>query len=201
MPGWSVAALLSAAAAVAAAVPPAAPPDAPAAIPEAMPLVFDPTTSHASFKVRMRVLRDTVGTFLDVRGELQPDGTRQRVLVEVDGRRLKVAGPAWMDRVTRSADFLDVEAHPEIRFRSAPFAPKLLRDGGEMSGELTLRGQTKAVKFAVLPAGCDTPGRGCEIQVRGRVSRHAFGMNAYRLTVRDAVEFEFRVKLKPEPAP
>ena len=199
MLGWPVAALLSAAAAVAATVPPTPPATAPP--PEAMPLVFDPSTSHASFRVRMRLLRDAVGTFLDVSGELQPEGNRQRVFVEVDGRRLKIAGPAWMDRVTRSADFLDVEAHPQIRFRSAPFAPKLLRDGGAMTGELTLRGQTRPVKFAVLPAGCAEPGRGCEIQVRGKVSRQAFGMTAYRLSVRDAVEFEFRVKLKPEPAP
>jgi polyisoprenoid-binding protein YceI len=200
MSGWLAAALLSAVATVGATVPPA-PDPAPSPEPtEPMPLVFDPSASHASFKVHMRLLRGAVGTFLDVRGELQPDGDRQRVVVEVDGRRLRVSGPAWMDRVTRSPDFLDVEAHPEIRFRSAAFAPKLLRDGGKLSGELTLRGMTRPVTFEVLPAGCDNPGRGCELQVRGRVSRQAFGMTAYRLTVRDHVDFDFRVKLHPEKA-
>ena len=197
MSGWPAAALLSAVVAVAAAVPPA---PAPVSA-EPMPLIFDPATSHASFRVRMRILRDTVGHFLDVRGELQPDGNRQRVSVEVDGRRLRVAGPQWMDRVTRSSDFLDVQAHPRIRFLSAPFPPKLLREGGKLSGELTLRGLTKPVAFEVLPAACEKPGRDCEIHVRGQVSRQAFGMTAYRLTVRDQVEFEFRVRLLPEPAP
>lgn len=200
MAGWPVAALLSALAAVAATTSPA-PVPVPPPPPEPMPLVFDPSASHASFRVHMRILRDTVGTFLDVRGELQPDGNRQRVAVEVDGRRLRVAGPAWMDRVTRSPDFLDVEAHPRIRFLSAPFAPKLLRDGGKLSGELTLRGMTQPVTFEVLPAACDAPGRDCEIEVRGRISRQAFGMTAYRLTVRDQVEFDFRVRLLPEEAP
>jgi polyisoprenoid-binding protein YceI len=201
MPGWPVAALLSAVAAATAAVAPASPPAVPTTAPVPMPLIFDPTTSHASFKVRLRIMRPGIGNFLDVRGELQPEGTKQRVAVEIDGRRLRFAGPAWMERVTRSSDFLDVEAHPHIRFRSAPFAPKLLRDGGELTGELTLRGQTRPVAFRVLPAACERPGRDCEIQVNGRVSRLAFGMTAYRMTVRDAVDFEFRVKLMPDATP
>jgi polyisoprenoid-binding protein YceI len=162
------------------------------------PLVFDPAQSQASFKVRLRIMRPAVGHFLDVRGELQPDGAKQRVAVEVDPRRLRFEGPAWMGRVTRSADFLAVDAHPRIAFRSDPFAPALLRTGGEMRGELTLRGQTRPVAFKVLPSACDTPGRGCPIAVTGKVSRHAFGMDSYRLSVRDAVEFDFRVRLKPE---
>jgi polyisoprenoid-binding protein YceI len=166
-----------------------------------MPLVFDPARSHASFKVRMRIARPAIGHFLDVRGELQADGERQRVAVEVDGRRLRFEGPAWMERVTRSEDFLDVDRHPRIHFRSEPFAPDLLRAGGALRGELTLRGRTLPVTFRVLPAACATPGRGCDIEVAGKVSRHAFGMDAYRIAVRDNVEFDFSVRLAPEPAP
>ena len=62
-------------------------------------------------------------------------------------------------------------------------------------GELTLRGQTRPVVFQVQRTQCATPGRGCPIAVTGKVSRHAFGMNAYRWSVRDQVEFEFRVRL------
>lgn len=193
-----VAALLSALAGAAVAVPtvPAAPPlatDAP------MPQIFDPARSQARFKVRMRLLPAATGHFLDVRGELQSEGGRQRVEVAVDGRRLRFAGPAWMAKVTRSADFLDVDAHPQIRFRSDAFAPALLREGGALRGELTLRGQARPVAFSVTPAACATPGRDCDIVVTGRISRRAFGMHAYRLTVRDAVDFEFQVRLQPEP--
>jgi polyisoprenoid-binding protein YceI len=171
-----------------------------AQVPTPMPLAFDPAHSQASFKVRMRIARPAIGHFLDVRGELQAEGERQRVAVEVDGRRLRFEGPAWMERVTRSDDFLDVERHPRIFFRSEPFAPALLRDGGALRGELTLRGMTRPVAFSVLPADCATPGRGCDIAVVGKVSRHAFGMDAYRIAVRDVVEFTFSVRLTPEPA-
>jgi polyisoprenoid-binding protein YceI len=204
--GLRVAALLSALAGAATAVPPvpSAEPVAPATtdVPTTpMPLLFDPAASHAQFRVRLRILPSATGHFLDVRGELQPDGAKQRVAVEVDGRKLRFEGPAWMGKVTRSKDFLAVEEHPQIRFVSASFAPKLLRDGGELRGELTLRGTARPVTFRVQKSACPEPGRDCEIVVTGRVSRQAFGMTAYRISVRDGVEFEFRVRLLPEPAP
>ena len=197
--GLRVATLLSA---LASAAVPAPPDPSPVPVPEpAMAQVFDPERSQARFRVKLRILRGATGHFLDVRGELRPEGERQRVAVEVDGRQLRIEGPAWMDRVTRSKDFLDVQRHPNIRFVSAPFVPKLLRDGGEMRGDLTLRGVTRGVAFRVEPATCEVPGRDCEIAVTGSVSRHAFGMNAYRLTVRDEVDFEFHVRLREEVAP
>jgi polyisoprenoid-binding protein YceI len=216
MPGLRVAALLSALAGAPAAVPPADPRDEAAGhrVTQAVgtashpastdastlpPHVFDPARSQARFKVRMRILPAATGHFLDVRGQLQPDGEGQRVEVEIDGRKLRFAGPAWMNKVTRSDDFLAVDKHPRIVFRSDAFAPAMLRDGGQLRGELTLRGETRAVAFNVAPAACATPGRDCDIVVTGRVSRQAFGMHAYRLTVRDGVDFEFQVRLLPEP--
>jgi polyisoprenoid-binding protein YceI len=197
MPGLRVAALLSALAVVPVGVPTLPPPTAEVS----MPQLFDPARSQARFKVRMRILPGTTGEFLDVRGALLDEAGKQRVEVEVDGRKLRISGPAWMARVTRSEQFLAVDQHPQIRFRSDAFAPALLREGGQLRGELTLRGLTKPVAFNVAPATCATPGRDCEIVVTGRVSRQAFGMHAYRLTVRDSVDFEFQVRLKPEPAP
>ena len=197
MPFLRVAALLSALAVV----PVGVPTEPPATAEGPMVQVFDPARNQASFKVRMRLLPGTTGRFLDVRGSLQDEAGQQRVEVEVDGRKLRISGPAWMARVTRSDQFLAVDKHPQIRFRSDPFAPALLREGGQLRGELTLRGQTKAVAFRVAPSACAAPGRDCEIVVTGRISRAAFGMQAYRLSVRDGVDFEFHVRLKAEPAP
>ena len=199
MPGLRVAALLSAF--VVAPAPAAVPTASPPIQDVAMPLLFDPARSQARFKVRMRILPAATGHVLDVRGQLQPEGARQRVEVEVDGRKLRFAGPSWMAKVTRSEQFLDVDQHPRIFFRSDAFAPSLLRNCGQLRGELTLRGQTRPVAFNVAPSACATPGRECDILVTGRVSRAAFGMHAYRLTVRDSVDFEFQVRLKPEAAP
>ena len=119
----------------------------------------------------------------------------------MDARGLELDGPDWMLRNTRSRHFLDVENHPEISFRSAPFAPGLLASGGVLKGRLSLRGQSRLVAFTLLPAGCDRPGRGCDIVVRGEVSRRAFGMNSQRVWVKDEVGFDFRVRLRDAVAP
>ena len=186
-------ALLSVLLGAALAVPPTPLPDNPPPMNQA----FDPARSQASFKVRMRIMRPAVGHFLDVRGALEAEGARQRVAVEVDGHHLRVDGPAWMDKVTRSDDFLALDRHPHIRFRSAPFTPALLRKGGTLRGELTLRGLAREVSFDLAPSTCEAPGRDCEIVVTGKVNRRAFGMTAYRFSVRDQVDFEFRVRLAP----
>lgn len=202
MPLLRAVALLSALAVAPVGVPTGPPPTVEVSMPPvSAPRLIDPARSQARFKVRMRVLPAATGHFLDVRGALQDEAGKQRVEVEVDGRKLRFAGPAWMARVTRSEAFLAVDQHPRILFRSDAFAPALLRDGGALRGELTLRGMTRPVIFSVAPAACPTPGLDCEIVVTGHVSRQAFGMNAYRLTVRDTVDFEFQVRLKPEPAP
>lgn len=156
---------------------------------------FDPGKSSASFRVHFRLLPAVSGQFARVSGELQPDGRQLRVLVSVDGRGLALNGPNWMAKVTRSEEFLAVDRYPEISFRSEPFAPELLRRGGELRGELSLRGQRRQVAFTLLRSPCAQPGRDCDIQVDGHISRHEFGMTAYRFTVRDGVDFDFRVRL------
>jgi polyisoprenoid-binding protein YceI len=163
--------------------------------------LFDPGNSSASFLVHFRFLPQAGGQFSRVSGELQPEAGQQRVLVSVDGRSLVFHGPNWMNRVTRSDDFLAVDHYPEISFRSESFAPDLLRTGGELRGELALRGQRRTVAFRLLPSACPQPGRDCDIQVQGSVSRREFGMTSYRFSVRDNVDFDFRVRLMAKAKP
>lgn len=162
----------------------------------------DPAASSAAFEVSLRVTGPVPGRFRSIEGELLEDERgRWRVQVRVDARGLELDGPAWMLRSTRSSKFLDVDAHPEIRFRSAPFPRALLASGGALKGRLELRGETREVVFTLLPAGCDRPGRDCDIVVRGEVSRRAFGMTSQRVWVRDEVGFDFRVRLRDAVAP
>ncbi len=162
----------------------------------------DPDASSASFEVSLRVTGPVPGRFRRIEGELiEDDRGRWRVQVRVDARGLELDGPDWMLRNTRSRSFLDVENHPEISFRSAPFAPGLLASGGALKGRLNLRGQSRLVAFTLQPADCDRPGRDCDIVVRGEVSRRAFGMNSQRVWVKDEVGFDFRVRLRDSVAP
>ncbi|GAB2499312.1 YceI family protein [Arenimonas alkanexedens] len=162
----------------------------------------DPVASRAAFEVSLRVTGPVPGRFRRIEGELLEDSPgRWRVQVRVDARGLELDGPAWMLRSTRSAKFLDVEAHPEIRFRSERFPQALLASGGALKGRLELRGKTRGVTFSLLPAGCDRPGRDCDIVVQGEISRRAFGMTSQRVWVRDEVGFDFRVRLRDAVAP
>lgn len=162
----------------------------------------DPAASRASFEVSLRVTGPVPGRFRHIEGELlEDDRGRWRVQVRVDAEGLELDGPEWMLRSTRSRSFLDVENHPEIRFRSAPFTRELLATGGALRGRLDLRGESRGVAFTLLPAACDRPGRDCDIVVRGEISRRAFGMTSQRVWVKDEVGFDFRVRLRDPVAP
>ena len=163
---------------------------------------FDPAASRATFEVTVRVTGPATGRFPRIEGELvEDDRGRWRVQVRVDTEGLELDGPGWMLRSTRSRNFLDVENHPEIRFRSALFARDLLATGGPLRGRLDLRGASRGVTFTLLPAACQRPGRDCDIVVKGEVSRRAFGMTSQRVWVKDEVGFDFRVRLRDPVAP
>ena len=84
------------------------------------------------------------------------------------------------------------------RFQSDSFSDEVLRSGGPVRGQLTLRGLTRAVSLRLLPSACAHPGRDCDLQVNGTINRKHFGMTAYPVTVRDDVELRMRVRLLPD---
>ncbi len=167
--------------------------------PTAKTLAIDGPQSSASFAVALRMGKPTQCHLTRVSGKFagSPEAGWTAV-VQVDGRNLRVEGPRWMDRVTRSDSFLAVNRYPTIRFESELFSDAVLHEGGLLTGRLTLRGLTQPVSFRLLPSECDQPGRGCDINVQGTVSRHAFGMTAYRSMVKDEVDLRFNVRLRAE---
>jgi polyisoprenoid-binding protein YceI len=170
---------------------PQMPPNPPAAA-----MQIDGERSEARFVVRMRLPLKTQGTIPKVSGEMVGDArSGWRVLVVADGKSLEVKGPKWMGRSTRSPEFLDVDAHPDIRFQSDTFSDEILHEGGPVRGQLTLRGLTRPVSLSLLPSACVHPGRDCDLQVNGTINRKDFGMTAYPVTVRDDVELRMRVRL------
>lgn len=165
--------------------------------PDASVLVLDTRRSSALFLVPLRGRGTVEGRMPHPSGELAgAAATGWTVRVKVDGRGLRVEGPRWKERVTRSDAFLAVNRHPQIRFESAPFDDAVLHQGGAVRGHLTLRGLRRPVSFLLLPSECARPGLDCDLQVHGRVSRKAFGMSAYRALVRDEVDVRFRMRLR-----
>ena len=160
------------------------------------PLRIDPARAEVRFVVNLRMYMRAQGRISKVSGEMTGDPQRGwQVLVVADGASLVVKGPRWMDRSTRSPDFLDIVAHPEIRFHSTRFPDQLLHAGGSIGGRLTLRGLTRPVSFRLLPSACAHPGRDCDLQVDGTINRKEFGMTAHPVSVRDDVQLHMRVRL------
>lgn len=160
---------------------------------------LDPARSRGRFEAHLRLPMRAIGHLPEASGRIERDGERWRILVEIDARRLRMDGPAWMAHVTRSPGFLDVERHPRIAFRSDPFAPTLLERGGVIAGELSLRGQSRRERLHLIAADCPRPGIDCDLVVYGQVNRYDFGMDGHRLSVRPDVDIEFRLRWREAP--
>ncbi|MBP7891630.1 MAG: YceI family protein [Arenimonas sp.] len=156
---------------------------------------IDPLTSQAQFRVHLRMAIPAEGRFKRIQGEIRPlPEQKLSVRVQLDARELVMDGPAWIQKVTHSADFLDSAAYPEIRFQSLPFSRQVLVSGGDIAGTLTLREHSKPVTFRVLPTQCRQPGVACPMSASGTLNRQDFGIHAYRWSLRDEVVVEFQLK-------
>lgn len=169
--------------------------------PNAKAAIFDSARSRASFTIHPRLPIPSQGRFESVSGSLKPGSKDMwNVEVQVDARKLSFKGPQWLARMARSEDFLDADQHPDIKFVSAPFSKTLLEQGGVLQGKLFLRGQQRSVGFHIEKSTCTNAGVDCDLVVHGSVLRKDFGMKAYRFSIKDNVDFEFRIRLLAEPS-
>lgn len=111
--------------------------------------VVDKDHSEATFQVRHLVTK-VRGHFGDFEGTIQVDRAKPEassVEFVVKTTSLDTDNPD-RDKHLRSADFFDVEKHPEIRFKSS----KIVKKSGEqyeVTGTLTMRGVSKEVTLPV----------------------------------------------------
>jgi polyisoprenoid-binding protein YceI len=157
-------------------------------------LLIDTARSSAGFALRALWVKRIDGGFARVEGVIERAPATGRFDVDV---RI-AADSVKMDkedhaRWARSADFFDAARHPWIRFRAESVPERVLREGGQIRGELTLRGATRAVGFEVAPAECARPGRDCAVRASGDVQRSEFGMDARRLVLSDKVRLDFAI--------
>ena len=108
---------------------------------------IDPAHTLVEFSAKHMMITKVKGRFEEVSGRIEVDEAnpdRSRVEVEIEAASLDTrAGDR--DAHLRSADFLDVEKYPEIRFRSTRVEGAAKRPGDEFRvyGELTIRGTTR----------------------------------------------------------
>jgi polyisoprenoid-binding protein YceI len=139
---------------------------------------IDPSHSSVEFQVKHMGIATVKGFFSDFEGSLEvtEDGA-----IDADGA-VRAASidtrAAQRDEHLRSPDFLDVENHPELRFRSTS-VDQLDDESYRIVGELTLRGVTREVEFHAVIQGVDQDPWGntrVGLEVAGEIDREEFGL-------------------------
>ena len=159
---------------------------------------LDATRSEVGFRIKVMWLLGVRGHFGRIDGSVRTDPFRNQLRVDarIDVANVRMGSRSYEDWV-KSDEFFDARAHPQITFESEPFPRARLRGGGDLPGELTVRGIRQAVRFDLLPSSCERPAFDCPIRVNGEIRRSMFGMGSHRGTLADKVELDFTVYAVP----
>ena len=142
--------------------------------------IFEPGHTAAEFQVRHMMVCWVRGHFKDVHGSLEFDPARpalSAIEATIDASKLW-SGEPQRDNHLKSADFLDVAKHPTITFKSTSIA-QTGRDRYTLTGDLTIKGNTRPVTFAVVKYGeFNDPMMGHRIgySAQTQINRKDFGL-------------------------
>jgi polyisoprenoid-binding protein YceI len=142
---------------------------------------IDPIHTTAAFKVRHMMITNVRGHFAVVTGVVkldEHDVTKSRVEAQIEASSIDTRNEQ-RDAHLRSADFFDVERFPALSFIST----RVSRIGeGELSmeGDLTIRGVTRKVVFAVdepsAPAQDPWGNTRMGLSAKTKIDRKDFGL-------------------------
>lgn len=143
-------------------------------------LRIDPAHTKIEFVIDGVGWPATRGRFTMFAGKLDVDFERpeaSRVEFRVAAKSVDVNSASFNDYLRTDA-FFDVARFPELIFASTGFR-KLDATHGEVTGDLTLRGITRAITLAVeLDRTASADGKRLILTATGVIHRLAFGMNA-----------------------
>lgn len=159
------------------------------------PVALDPAQSAADFEIRAMWMFDVAGRFGAVTGsvDIDHDARTARVHARIDVRGVAMRRESYEDWV-KSAEFFDAARYPFVEFVSEPFPLATLDLGGDILGNLTLRGVTRPMSLRLRPSQC--PGEAalrCPVVADGSLQRSEFGMRTRRATLADRVRLHFSV--------
>ncbi len=142
---------------------------------------IDPAHSIAEFKVKHMMISNVKGQFAKVSGTLSLDDsefTNSHVQATIEADSIGTRD-AQRDAHLKSADFFDVEKFPTLSFKSTRV--RKVADGElAVDGDLTIRGVTRPVTFAVegpTPPAKDPWGNTrIAISATTKINRKDFGL-------------------------
>lgn len=147
---------------------------------------IDPAHSTVTFKVRHLMVTWVRGEFQKVRGKVVFDKKNPQSAkadVTIDASSINTRNER-RDNHLRNDDFLLVEKHPNITFKSKS-VKNIRTDGFDLVGDLTIRGTTKEVSLKVAEiSGPITDNRGrvkLGASATTKINRKNFGVKYARL--------------------
>jgi polyisoprenoid-binding protein YceI len=168
---------------------------------------IDPTHTLVEFSAKHMMITTVKGRFADVSGAIHVDGThpdRSSVEVELDAASIDTR-TEQRDQHLRSADFLDVETHPKVTFRSTRIegAYRAPGDTFRVFGDLTIRGTTKEIALEATFEGTGKDpwgGERASFSATGKIDRRDFGLtwNAALETGGVLVSNEIRIAVEAQ---
>lgn len=140
---------------------------------------LDPTHTIVEFSAKHLMITTVKGRITDIEGTIYADEANpQDSSVEVTLNAASIdTRTEQRDNHLRSADFLDVEKFPTIKFRSTRIEGD--RDEFKLFGDLTIRGVTKEVVLNVTREGQTKDPWGGErvgFSASGKIDRRDFGL-------------------------
>ncbi len=140
---------------------------------------FDPSHSMVEFSAKHLMITTVKGRITDVEGTIYTDEKDPKnSSVEVTLKAASIdTRTDQRDQHLRSADFLDVEKFPEIKFRSTRIEGD--RQSFKLSGDLTIRDVTKPITLDVEFGGRTRDPWGGErvgFSANGKIDRRDFGL-------------------------
>lgn len=141
--------------------------------------VVDKAHSDANFRIR-HIVSNVTGRFRDLDGTFMLDPakpTESKVDFKIGTASIDTNNEN-RDKHLRSADFFDVEKHPQITFQSTKIVPTG-KDQYDVTGNLTMHGVTKTVTLPVKFLGFAGDGRGGEkagFEVQTTLNRTEYGL-------------------------
>jgi polyisoprenoid-binding protein YceI len=140
---------------------------------------FDTTHSEVSFTVRHLMVSKVRGIFGTFDGEIvvAENPLNSTVSANVDMSSIDTREEN-RDNHLRSSDFFSIEQHPQMTFRTTSIRP----DGDDfvLAGDLTIKGNTKPVEFALEYNGAGSDpwgGTRAGFTAKTDISRKAFGVD------------------------
>ncbi len=144
---------------------------------------LDPTHTLVEFSTKHMMITTVKGRFANLSGTIianEENPSASSVEVEIEAASIDT-GVEQRDEHLRSGDFLDVETHPTITFRSKRLEGAYGEVGDEfrLVGDLTIRGTTREITLDVSFEGRGKDpwgGERASFSAKGKIDRRDFGL-------------------------